>query len=238
MPERMGRILNVVTGQPEAACLPQSVVLSSVDAGWSGVGVEHLRLPPYEPPETCRQEHLLRIQLARPVTLGWKSGGRFRDQPMSPGDLCLVPAGVPHQVRWREDSEILRIRLAPSLWDEGGPAPAPHGRLDLAEQWGQPDPQVQHIGLALRAELEAGCPGGRLFRDALTTALAIHLARRYSKQQVHLPTSPAGLSKSDLRRSTEYLQDHLARESRWPRWPPPFTSVPPTTPACSNARPA
>ena len=42
------------------------------------------------------------------------------------------------------------------------------------------DVAIRYIMLALRAELEIGCPGGRLYGEALATAVAIYLMRNYS----------------------------------------------------------
>jgi AraC family transcriptional regulator len=72
------------------------------------------------------------------------------------------------------------------------------------------DPQLEHIGWALKAELEAEAPLGRVYADSLGLAAATLLLRRYA------PIAPARiagvLSKRRLQRVIDYIHDHLAQE--------------------------
>ena len=70
-------------------------------------------------------------------------------------------------------------------------------------------PQIQFLGLALKAELESGGASGRLFADSLAAAMAIRLISRYNGFPPPMPEYPGGLSSSALRRVIEYIQDNL-----------------------------
>lgn len=52
-------------------------------------------------------------------------------------------------------------------------------------------PLIPHMGLALKAELEAGGTA-RLYTESMATALAVHLLRRYSlrKQEIRYYAVP------------------------------------------------
>ena len=70
------------------------------------------------------------------------------------------------------------------------------------------DSRIEHIAWALEAEQQAGFPSGRLYVDSLGVALAVHLLRSHSAPaEVRL-----GLSKAQLRRLTDYVEDHLDQD--------------------------
>jgi AraC family transcriptional regulator len=78
------------------------------------------------------------------------------------------------------------------------------------------DPQLLHLGLALQAELAAGCPGGRLYGEALATALAVHLVQHYAVCPPTLQAYHGGLPKARLRHLLAYMQEHLADDLSLP----------------------
>ncbi len=52
-------------------------------------------------------------------------------------------------------------------------------RIELTEQRGITDPALRHIALALRAGIQTGDALDRMYGEALSTALAVHLLREY-----------------------------------------------------------
>jgi AraC family transcriptional regulator len=71
------------------------------------------------------------------------------------------------------------------------------------------DPKLQHIGWALKSELEARDPFDRLYAEGLGVALTTHLLRRFAR----IRRVPArGLSKRQLRAVIDYVEDHLCSD--------------------------
>ena len=71
------------------------------------------------------------------------------------------------------------------------------------------DPQIEHIGWALKAEIEAGSPNGGLFLDSLGTALASHLLVRYGPGSAQPRLVKGGMPGPTLRRLLAYIEDNL-----------------------------
>jgi hypothetical protein len=71
------------------------------------------------------------------------------------------------------------------------------------------DPQIEHIGWALKAEIEAGAPNGGLFLDSLGTALASHLLVRHSSGSIQPRLVKGGLPGPTLRRLLAHIEDNL-----------------------------
>ena len=82
--------------------------------------------------------------------------------------------------RWREPFENLLLALKPAFVQQVAYEVTHPDRLEVTSQRGIRDPQLLHLGLALRAELTTGCPGGQLYGESLATALAVHLLQHYT----------------------------------------------------------
>jgi AraC family transcriptional regulator len=146
-------------------------------------------------------DHLIRIQ-ADPAS-GICEGKRFA---YARGDVDLLPAGSAAQ--WEEDGDSMSVilRFPPSLLQRTTEELGLDGaRAGLAPHHQLRDPQIEHIAWALHADHEAGYPVGPIYAEGLGLALAAHLVARHRVTQppVH------GLSKSQLRRVTEYVEAHL-----------------------------
>ena len=70
------------------------------------------------------------------------------------------------------------------------------------------DPRIEHIGWAVKAELESPDPLGRLYGEGLGLALASHLLGNY----VHARSSDSKFSRRRLRRVMDFVREHLAEE--------------------------
>lgn len=71
------------------------------------------------------------------------------------------------------------------------------------------EPLIHHMGLALKAELEAGGADTGLYAESMATALSVHWLRQYSSRQQEIRDYPGGLPKYKLREVIAYIQEHL-----------------------------
>jgi AraC family transcriptional regulator len=204
--------VDVSTGKPMLA-VPNLPILSSATAGWDGIFLEQHRLQPAEIPELSVPKHLICIHLSRAIELEWRlAGERLQHRLMRPNDISLTPAGLPRIVRWNQEADVLFISLEPKLIARAAHESIYADYVQLSESWGRPDPQIQHIGLALKAELETGGLAGRLYGESLANALAVHLLRRYSTNRCTIRDFHHALSADKLRQVTEYINDNLDRD--------------------------
>jgi AraC family transcriptional regulator len=190
------------------------LVLASDHAPWQdSLLVEQHRKPRFEGPEHAPHAHLINIRLSPPSLLEWWIAGEPpRRQLVTPGYVHLTSAGVPMRNRVQEPFETLVLALAPHVVQHAAHESVRADRLELVNRRAIPDAQILHLGLMLQAELIAGCPGGRLYGEALATALAIHLLQHYTVRPPQMPTYHGGLPQARLRRVLEYIQAHLDQE--------------------------
>jgi AraC family transcriptional regulator len=83
-------------------------------------------------------------------------------------------------------------------------------RMTIPPQLQLRDPMIQHIGWALKAELETAAPYGRLYADGLGLSLAVHLLRRYANVAPRELTR--GLTRQQLTSVLDYINANLARD--------------------------
>jgi len=205
---------DVASGTLRPVAHPDWLVLSSGPAPWrDSLLVEQYRRPPFEAPEYCPHAHHVCIRLgASSILEWWIAGERPRRQRVSPDDVHLTSAGVPMWYRLQEPSEILMLALAPSFIQHAAHEFAGADPVELRNQRAIRDAPILHLGLALQAELEAGCPAGRLYGEGLATALAVHLLQHYAICPPQLRSYRGGLPQARLRRVLEYMQSHLDQE--------------------------
>jgi AraC family transcriptional regulator len=132
------------------------------------------------------------------------------------GDIEIIPAGTPSGWEIRRDGTTLVMRIPPALITEAAEAAGvtpSRLTLELVNRFTMRDVTLERLGWAVKAEIEAGHPNGRLFFDSLGTAIANELVRRHSTcaSAGHEPPIGAGfrLSGAAYRRVIAYIEDHI-----------------------------
>jgi AraC family transcriptional regulator len=198
-------------GTPTSLFSADEPLLTSAGRAWTGLTVEEHYLPPTEFPERTADSHLIALHL-RPARLVWFLGGHPQTKRMTRGSLDIVPRGTLLGGYSQDETESLMLALDPSLVERVASEMGATYHVELIRNLGIRDPQIEHICLALKAELETDCPSGRLYGDALAIALSAHLLARHA---VHVPDAHGhggGLPACKLRRVIEYINDNLAED--------------------------
>jgi AraC family transcriptional regulator len=183
--------------------------ISSRDRGWTG-----LVATIYDASAGCSEETMLNnnisMHVGAPALVTSRCDGEAIHRLQIPGDIKIVPAGYSRVWEIERETAKLVMSLNATLVyrtaEEIGINP---DGAAITPQLHLRDPRIEHIGWALKEELEADDPLGRLYAESLGVALVVHLLRRYA------PVSPRvafGLSKMRLRRITDYIHEHLATD--------------------------
>ena len=159
-----------------------------------------------EPP--LFKEHHIHMHVGVPIRATCRCDGVVSRRLQVNGDIDLVPVGYSGAWEDQGPKSMLVVHLSPSLIrtaaDEMGVNP---DRVSIAPHLHFKDPQIEHVGWALKAELETNEPSGRLYADGLGLALAAHLLRRYAPVVAPITN---GLPKRRLQRVMDYIREHLA----------------------------
>jgi AraC-like DNA-binding protein len=123
--------------------------------------------------------------------------------------------GVTGELVWvdrEEQAQCITLYVHPVLLVHGATDLLQTERVEIVLHLRPGDPLLHHMKLVLQAVIDAEDGSGRLYAEALTHALAVHLLRRSAACRLPAGASSSGLSKPKLRRTTAYIEAHLAQE--------------------------
>lgn len=182
-------------------------------AAWHGVRVQHLRVTEGEMPEVQLGDHQIAIPIEGAYSVEAITGSGLRRLVMrTVGHTCLIPAGQPYSVNWKNELENVSIYLPPAFLSRLAAETLMTERLELIEACGLQDPFIRELGIMLTAEINSPHPAGRMYGESLVDTLAAHLLRHYTTASRRLPEVNGGLSGHKLRRATDYIHDNLAHD--------------------------
>jgi len=182
-------------------------------AAWHGVRVQHLRVSEGEMSEVQLGEHQIAIPLEGAYTVEAITASGFRRIAVrTVGHTCIIPAGQPYSVYWRNELENVSIYLPPAFLSRLMAESLITDHLELIEACGLQDPFIRELALMLVAEVNSPHPAGRLYGESLVDTLAVHLLRHYTTASRRRPEINGGLAGHKLRRATDYIHDNLARD--------------------------
>ena len=192
----------------QRAALPTVPVLSSRQAPWTGICVEEHHSAAIDAPEVILLEPWISVVVGGEAEVQIRSKHGLERVKQSPGNIAVLGPGLVPPIIARGRTDMLYISLRPSLFSLAAQSGA--GRITLRNAFAVSDPQVYFIAMALRAELESGCAGGRLYGDSLASALAVHLLQRYATDQ--LPLYKGGIQPRRLRQVLDYIDENLGSD--------------------------
>jgi AraC family transcriptional regulator len=151
------------------------------------------------------------IHVGRPVHIACTRAGRTHRGTSVHGDVDIVPCGVPSRWELKDEDTALIIGVSAeflrTLCERAGHDPA---RLEIANRFQVRDAQLEHIGWAVKAELEAGFPNGDLYLEGLAMAMGVHLLNRHSSGAPLPAERSAPMPGYRLKKVLGYIEDHLA----------------------------
>jgi AraC family transcriptional regulator len=160
------------------------------------------------------KRHVVVINIGHSTTWKFKNEEPFRRFFKARGPITFFPSHQPISGRLKVERgvfvNVLFLALNPvfvSRVAEG--LELNSDRIELVEQRRITDPVLHHIAMALRAGVQSGAALDRMYGEALSTALAVHLLREYGAAVLGPKRQDGGLPREKLVRAVEYIQDQL-----------------------------
>jgi AraC family transcriptional regulator len=149
------------------------------------------------------------IHVGRSVQITCDRAGRSHRGNSVHGDVDIIPSGVSSLWELRDEDTALILgvstNLLQSLAGEYGREP---GNVEILNRFQIRDPRLEHIGWAVKAEMESGQPNGDLYLEGLAMAIAVHLLNRHSSESPP-PAAKAVMSAYRLKRVLAYIDDRI-----------------------------
>jgi AraC family transcriptional regulator len=184
---------------------------SSAATRWSGFPLEaHVLAPSGELGEFGIDHALLGLCVSGVGRMDIRQGNVVRHVTSSPGRFSLLGRGYEQKpLAWAGSREMLYVALVPEQLARLAGEESGLSTLDVEPQYAVSDPHVVALILNMRDEIQAGCPCGKLYGEALSLALAARLQARYARKLVTERAHGSSLTPAQVRRVCEYIQAHL-----------------------------
>ncbi|MEA5573036.1 AraC family transcriptional regulator [Calothrix sp. UHCC 0171] len=205
-------VLDIKKSEDSNRLLSHLPTLSSQSAGWNHIFLAHYQTSAHECPEHYYSHHLLWLNLNyQDCSLQLKSrlGGKFGKYEISRGSIGIVPANIQNWMAWNQNAEFLILALCPEFVKQVFHELMDDSNMELIAQVAITDSLIEHIMLALKADIESEYSLGNIYAESLAATLTVHLLKHYSVKKRQLPSDTEGLSSYRLKQAIDYIQAHL-----------------------------
>lgn len=167
--------------------------------------------PPGVLETVSRPDPRIVIHFGAPVGIGCERGGLAHRGVAIHGDVDIIPAGVRSQWILGSRDSALVIGVSQELLSEAAIALAVDpSEVVLVNRFKVRDVKLEHLAWALKAEMDDGFPGGRLYTESIGTAMACQLLREHSTSSPRrAQLQPGVMAPFRLRRVLSFIEDNL-----------------------------
>jgi AraC family transcriptional regulator len=153
------------------------------------------------------------LHVGTSIAVDCRRGGERHRGTTIHGDLEIIPPnlGGIWELKSRDTALVigLKLRVLERIVEESGGDP---GKLRVFNRFQARDPQIEHIGWALKAEMENGYPSGRPYMDAMATGLASRIVRNHSSLARAPRAIKAAMPGRKLKAVLGFIEDNLGRD--------------------------
>jgi AraC family transcriptional regulator len=156
---------------------------------------------------------IVSIHMGASVHIGCRRGGQYHCGLSVHGDIDIIPPDTPSRWELREKDTSFIIRVPTSFLSlVAGESGIDPDSVEIVNRFQLRDPQMEHIGWALKAEMDAEYRSGRLYLDSLATAMAACLLDRHCSTSRIARAHSQGMAGYRLRQVQSYIEYNLGRE--------------------------
>ncbi len=157
---------------------------------------------------------LVAIHVGAAAKVSCRRGGESHTGSAVHGDIDIIPARAAS--RWElhdQNDTALILALPPSLVDSVAEEQGfDSRRVEIRNRFQIRDLQLENICWALKAEMEANYPSGRLYTDSLAISVASRLVSTHSSVAQRPMTQSGGLGGRRLKQTLAYIEDNLSED--------------------------
>ncbi|WP_207482005.1 helix-turn-helix domain-containing protein [Arenibaculum pallidiluteum] len=178
-----------------------TVRTSSDGRGWTSLYASTQTEAPFEGHFDAVQDHLIVLHLGGPVIIDRAFGAGSERRLIPAGGLHMIPSGVGFDICLGGKLDTMHLYLRRSVLREVAAemVPGDPDAVEFLPRFGDRDPQLERLILAVRDALDDEDPSTSLLVDYLARALAARLVRAHSSAS-QVRTEAASLANADNRR--------------------------------------
>jgi len=157
---------------------------------------------------------LISIHLGAPARIGCQRDGKRFSGTAVHGDIDIIPAHTPSRWEMKDGNDTSLLLSLPQtlLRAVANESDLDAGRLEIRNRFQIRDPELEALGRAMKREMEAGYPSGRLYLDGLALAVASRLVARHSSVAAPPVQRDEGLTGHRLKKVLTFIEEQLAED--------------------------
>ena len=206
------KFVDTQTLEPEPTVNAGRILVSSKGLNWNGLYIEKGENNSFNPDDVTVSQHYFAMNVGQPFEWEWKDGKTFKTHCYGSGDVWVNPAGVPFSHRINRYNQFVLLTLDPAKVVEVLPEHPFIERQMFRRQHKVQDRHLQMLLQSLLVEAESGGPNGKLYADALSTALATHFVNHYSVDVSLNPSVSHTIERQRLGQVIDYIDASLTKD--------------------------
>jgi AraC family transcriptional regulator len=187
-------------------------LLSSFELGWDSLNLIYELEPADEMPESDFGKHLIVIA-ENNFRASYMLDGCWQNVDYAKGDISIIPATRTFP-RTQIDREVplIELFLEPFVLTRTAGEYIDIDNIELGTHLQINDPLIQHMGLALKQELETPNGDSFFYAESMAIALSAHLLKRYCSRLVQNQEYVGTLAKYKLKEAVDYIHENLDKK--------------------------
>ena len=187
-------------------------LLESFDAGWDGLNLIYEIEPADGMPEINFGQHFIIIAQGD-FRASYMLDGRWHEVDYTKGDIAIIPASQSFpKTQIDREVPLLELFIDPKIITRAACESVNLLHIEIIPQLNIRDPLIEHMGLALKAELESSGVDSKFYAESMATALSVHLLSKYSSHQQQIKRYTDGLPNYKLKEVIDYIQENLSKK--------------------------
>ncbi|BDA70919.1 hypothetical protein CAL7716_050850 [Calothrix sp. PCC 7716] len=183
-------------------------LLDSFELGWDSLNLIYEIEPADETAEIELGMDFVCIALDN-FCASFMMDARWRRYEYAKGDIIIIPSTqVFPRTQLDRETPLLELFLNRDILRDAA-ANFGSSDIELVRQLQVKDPLIEQMGLAMMAEVKICGASSRLYIETMTTALTVHLLKRYCSHRPEIKQYTDGLPKHKLNQVLEYIRTHL-----------------------------
>lgn len=203
--------MSLITPDELPKWLPGKLTVDSASQGWDGLRIRGYEYSPSDVPIPPMQDYLVVVYRGGSTDMNRRASGPWRNADVGPGVISLLTNAAAAHWHWSEQIEVNHIYLSPQKLDEVASDVFEREikGVELRDILCAEDQVVGRVLHELLSEIAMGGVGQKLYAEALTTQLCVHVLRNYAGELTAAARVGRGLSTTEAERIRDYIEDNL-----------------------------
>ena len=195
-----------------ASLLKNIEITHRVSYGSIALGFYHHR--PHEGALIGTIQNSVLINEDVPFDLDWwhQKNSTIQKMKIGTGSVQIHPPDMLVYKRWQRPSRMMFFAIDQTFVRRTLEDMLGTQSMELRPNIGVHDPVIAGMAAAWREELRQQGAGGRVYAEALATALIVHLSRTYGTGHAEPPLLSGGMNTARLNRVAQYVEDNIAED--------------------------